>query len=150
MPINLTALFVGFLAAKKRHVGRRASMRDALLASVIQPPMVGVALAAGLAQRQPQHGPRTIPLPAPPLVTGVALSNSEIVLTWTPTSTAASYNVNRTDPAGNKVVTASKVTGFDDQNNLQPTTAYVYTVDALDAKGNTIVSSSSVSVTTPV
>ena len=77
------------------------------------------------------------PTTSAPVVTVTSGPNGNSV-TWTPVTTALSYNVTRTDNLGNTITIASNTTNttISDNNNLQACTQYSYTVIAQTNNGN--------------
>jgi chitodextrinase len=94
----------------------------------------------------PDAPPDTIAPSAPANVTGTALSQTEIALTWkasTDNAGVTGYNVYR-DGAPLATVTATSFT----DSGLAPNTTYNYTVQAFDQAGNVSAFSAAASVTT--
>src|SRR5436190_999656 len=107
--------------------------------------LLGAALP--LAAQTAVGGVDTIPPTVPTGLIGIAVSASQIRLSWNPSTDdvgVTGYIVRRN---GVQIVTPSTTTGFADIG-LSTTTTSTYTVAARDAAGNTSPHSTSVSVTT--
>lgn len=77
-----------------------------------------------------------MPPPAAPTSVSAAASGTTVILTWTPSSGATSYNVKRSLTSGGRYATVANVAGTNAADaHLAYSTSYYYVVSAVDSDG---------------
>lgn len=129
---SVPAFVITDLLARSRHVGRRVSLMDAIVAGASGSLMLGVVLGALAKPRQRSGSGVSLSATLSTTVEG----NTVVNLTWTAMpGTGITYNVNRTDPGQTSSETAA--TGLSantctDDNDGEPfdSGTYTYSIDA--------------------
>ena len=152
MIINVPSFLYGFLIAQGQGVSDAEARRLGLVAAVVPRRVLGLVLVSAIAKNEAASGAAGIPSRAAPVLAATP-SSTEIDLSWTPTTGAATYTVRRAKSSGaEKVLPRGQgqgltVTSYTDSDVTTGTT-YFYKVDALDANDNRITTSNEVSSAT--